>query len=361
MKTQINTLVLVKSLAVFLVINALFYFLVASFSYKLPFNKSNYLYNAHHFLPDKRVQGKDENLIRSLGQFDAQWYLKIASDGYSPNPSNRDLNDKATLDGLTWGFFPLYPLSIHFLNVVFRDIEFSAFLLSNILICLNFLSLIFVISKFFNQNVAIKSAYLTLLFPFGIFFRSYFTENLFLLLLIWFSYFFLRNRYIVAGFLLGMLNVTRGSVYFVDILFAYFLTKDLLKRKISLARYVLTLSLFCLPFFIWIYYNFTQTGDGLYFYKNQSLWFESENIFSPLLNNFKSLISIFYLPFHSFHASKVDILTTFIFGILIWRSKNVLPKKLWVTSILIWLLPILVKDTMSFSRFQSVNFPVFIY
>ena len=358
---QINTSVLVKSLVIFLVLNAFFYFFVTNFSDKVPFNKYNYLYNAHHFLQDNRVHGKDENLLRALGQFDAQWYLKIASDGYSLNTSNRDLNNKATMEGLTYGFFPLYPISIHFLNIAVKNTEISAFLLSNILICLNFLSLIFVVSKLFNQKVAIKCAFLLLLFPFGIFFRSYYAENLFLLLLIWFSYFFLQNKYVLAGLLLGLINVARGNAYFVDILFASFLTKDLFKRKINFLRYVFTLSLICLPFFIWIYFNFIRTGNGLYFFGNQSQWFAADNIFSPLLNNLNALLSVFHLPFHTFHNSKVDVLTTFIFGILIWRSKKVLPKKLWLVSLLIWLLPLLVKDTMSLSRYQGVNFPVFVY
>src|SRR5581483_10745435 len=94
----------------FLGINIALYFFIFFFQDKISFNIRNYTISAHHYLVDARSRGGSFDFLRALGQFDAQWYLKIAEKGYPENPQlipnvNKDINS-----GLSYAFFPLYPL-----------------------------------------------------------------------------------------------------------------------------------------------------------------------------------------------------------------------------------------------------------
>ena len=113
---------------------------------------------------------------------------------------------------------------------------------------------------------------------------------------------------------------------------------------------------------IWVYFNYHNTGSFIYFLLARSYWSPFAKF--PFLSIFNNLALIFlfpFLPLHLFHFSQVDIITVFIFLLLLIKSKKILPRVYWLVSLCLWLSPLLVSDTMSFSRYQSVNFPIFIY
>ncbi len=115
------------------------------------------------------------------------------------------------------------------------------------------------------------------------------------------------------------------------------------------------------PFLLWIVFNYIYTGNPLYFYSIRSEWFKTYFPLSPLLWNFALLFYIPALPLHSFHYSMIDYLTVILLLLLLFKSKKFLGYKLWWMSFLLWLTPLLVTDTMSYTRYQIVAFPVFIY
>lgn len=345
----------------FLLLNLLLYLFIINFDKQIPFNKENYLNNFHHFFEDPRIKGGEFNFLNSLGQSDSQWYLKIATAGYPKNPSDVYFQGyKGSWEVLIYAFFPLYPIILYLFNFLFKNIELTAFVVANLLMILNFFSLYFVISKLFKPDLAFKTIFLIFTFPFSIFFRSYFTEGLYLFLLVWFSYFLIKKKFLLSAFFLGFLNITRGNGLFLNFMLLYYIIIGI-QNKYSLKKAFLAIALLVAPFFAWMYFNFLNTGNYLYFYFVQGNWFPSTNIFEPILSNIVTILSFNDLRFHLFHSSKVDVIAIIVSGALIFFSRKFLPNKLWWISFSLWILPLVFKDIMSFSRYLIIIFPLFIY
>jgi Gpi18-like mannosyltransferase len=351
-------------LFIFLILNFLFFVNIYTFHSKVEFHSFNYRVNAHHFIADRRVEGKTFNLINALGQYDAQWYLKIAKEGYPVNPPVPRMVNKSDLSGLTYAFFPLYPLVIKFFNFFFKNVELSAFLLSLFLIFINYGSLLFIVKKHFNYSLAVKTSFLLFFFPFAVFFRSYFTEGLYLFLLLWFSYFLFEKKYIRSSFFLSLLNITKANGFLLNIVFVFLTFRDFRKRKIKLPEFAISVILATAPFLLWMCFNYLNTGNFIYFLYVRSFWSASNFTAIPflaILHNIALIILFPLLPLHAFHTSEVDLLTVLVFFLFLIKNKKILPKTYWLIALSLWLSPLLVTDTMSFSRYQSVNFPIFIY
>lgn len=361
MKQFLKDSIFLKAFLIFILLNAFLYlFITLHYSY-IPFHNQNYFLNAHHYFDDPRVEGQNFNLIESLGVYDGQWYLKIADSGYPKNPSNTNQDQKDIMNGLTYAFFPLYPTLVATLNQAFKNVELSAFILSNLLLIINFISLYFVISKWKDKSIALKTCFLLFFFPLSIFFRSYFTEGLYLFLFIWFSYFLLNSRFIYSALFLGLMNITRGNGILLNLLFLFFLYRYFKQKGFDQKILVLSIIFLTTPLVCWFILNYLQTGDFLYFAKVQSGWFYSTNIFTPILSNLKLIFSWPILPFHLFHTSQLDvIITVTTLGIILFSHKY-LQKTLWFVTLSLWIFPLLFKDLMSFSRYQIFLFPLFFY
>lgn len=346
------------NLIIFILINVFLFAFIIKVNNLFSFNKFNYVYNAHHYLLDQRIKNGNFNLLNALGQYDAQWYLKIAEKGYPKNPTRESLADKTKMEGLSYAFFPLYPLILHVINFPFKNIEIAAFMATIIFLVADFLSLNYVTGKLYNPNIAIKTSFLLFLFPFSIFYRSYFTEGLFLFLLIWFSYFLIKKRWLTCALLLGLLTTTRGVGIFMFFPFFYYLWKDLRLQKISTFRNWEAIIIAFVPISLWITYCFWQTGNGFYFFSIRTAW---EPFRIPFLHNIFTILSFPNLPLHGFHYSQIDILTiVFVFYLLV-LSVKILRPELWIIAFFLWIGPLLIQDTISFSRFQIVSFPLFLY
>jgi hypothetical protein len=325
-----------------------------------PFDKVNYTQSSHHFLADARINDGPFVFLRALGQYDAQWYLRIATNGYPAHPTNINMQDKTAMDGLTYAFFPLYPLLIATVNVLLGNVELSAFLLSNLLIILNTISLFLLIQKLYNPSIAVKTVLLLFLFPFSIFFRSYFAEGLQLFLLVWFAFFLTHKRFVPSAICLGLLNVAKGSSMLLAVLYFVLLVREVYIRQLSVSKAILCLIFIIAPLSLWVAYNYVQTGNPLYFYAIQKAW-DSTPAYLHLLQNLWTILNIYRLPLHSFHASFINTaLAVYIFLLLIVSRKHLQPL-LWWISFLIWLTPFVSIDLMSFSRYQSISFPLYLF
>lgn len=342
----------------FVIINVLLYLFISSFHSLIPFNSVNYFNNAHHYLTDQRSTGGQFTLLRSLGQYDAQWYLKIAKTGYPEHPRIFSLANKETMGAQSYAFFPLYPLLLHVINNAVGNIELTAFVVTNILLLVSYSSLFFVLGKLYGEKIAVKAIFLMFLSPFSIFYRSYFTEGLFLVGLIWFVYFLIKKQWLFTALCLGCLLVIRPTGLFLLPVFFYILSKQLLRRQLAMTNYLAVLLLALMPFFAWMIYCSIHTGDALYFYHIRSTWFTSP---SPFFYNVGLIIHFFGLPAHGFHYSQLDIFTLILTALGIIFSKKYLRLELWLVSLALFLGPLLTTDTMSFTRYQAVSFPLFIY
>lgn len=350
-----------KFFLLFVLLNLILYSWLILFNNLIPFNKFNYFNNFHHYQIDPRIDGRSFDFLIGLGQADAQWYLKIANEGYPRNPHLTDQEDKFKLDGLTYAFFPLYPLIAGLINQVIKNVSISAFIISNTFIIVNFFSLYFVITKLFSKDIALRTIFLIFLFPFSIFFRSYFTEGLFLLLFIWFSYFLINKKFLYSAAFLGLLTITRPNGLFLIPVFLFFIFKELRHKKLPLKIALIANTISFIPFVIWLYFNFLNTGNLFYFYSVQEEWFKSSDIFRTFLYNLKALLNFGNLAFHLFHESKIDSLMGLVSVFLLFLSKKFLPLELWLSSFALSIIPLLTKDTMSYSRYITVIFPFFVF
>jgi hypothetical protein len=325
-----------------------------------PFNQVNYVQNSHHFLVDPRVHDGPFVLLRALGQYDAQWYLRIATNGYPAHPTNINLQDKTVMDGLTYAFFPLYPLLIATVNALVGNVELSAFLLSNLLIILNTISLFLLIQKLYNPSIAVKTTLLLFLFPFSIFFRSYFAEGLQLLFLIWFAYCMSQKRMLAAACMLACLNVTKGNSILLIVYFGMYLIWRTLAHQEKWRNTLIALLISVLPLAGWILFNYIQTGDPLYFHSVYQSW-DSTPFYLNAPKNVLSMVTLFSLPLHYFERSFIEALIAIVTLVMLVFGWKRLPPSLWWISFLIWLTPFISHNLQSFSRYQSVSFPLFLF
>jgi hypothetical protein len=110
---------------------------------------------------------------------------------------------------------------------------------------------------------------------------------------------------------------------------------------------------------MWISFNLIYTGNPFYFILVRNAWID---IPVPVFVLNIALISHFFdLPWHYFHTSKVEIITFFIFGSLVCLSRKMIDRTLLLISTALFLGPLFFTDLMSFSRYQIINFPIFLY
>ncbi len=348
-------------LTIFITLNTFLFIYLLLFNATVPFSKFDYTVNAHHYFTDQRINGGGFNLLRALGQYDAQWYLKIANEGYPKNPIDTNLSDKSELDGMSYAFFPFYPLVLSMVNFPIKNSDLAAFLLANLLMLANFVSLFILIRNLSSENNAFKTIFLLFFFPFSIFYRSYFTEGLFLLLLVWFSYYVINKRWLLSALFLSLLLVTRPNGIILAPLFLFFLGKAYLYKEITMRTFLDSFVVSILPFIGWLTLCFLYTGNAFYWFTIQSSWNITQHGAFPLLHTISTLFHFFSLSWHQFHSSKIDVLTIVIVGIMLFCSRKKLKPELWLISLLLWLTPLLTKDTMSFTRYQIISFPLFMY
>lgn len=331
----------IEYLLVFIVLNLIYYAVIFLGHDWVPFNKTTYSLGAHHYLSDSRVTNpQDFNLLRALGAWDGQWYLKIADHGYPVNPKITDLNNKGAMDGLSYGFFPLYPTLLHLLNIPVKNIELSAFIFMNILLLLNFSSLYFLIKQFFSENVAIKVNFLLWTFPAGVFFRSFYTEGLYLLLLIWFVFFLWKKRLLYAAILLGLMNVTKGNGFLLALIFIPLCFRVPKKLPILVAVCLI-------PLLFWSFFCYLHSGDFLYFLTVRKYW---GMVGIPLA-------TIWY----SLNFSPIEVASVFFIGYLALNLRKLKEKPILQKVAALLLITPLFVFTMSFSRSQIISFPLFVY
>jgi hypothetical protein len=346
------------SLALFILLNTALFLFVFGFNNLLPLHTHGYNH-AHHYLRDTRVYADRYEFLRSLNVWDAQWYIKIAKVGYPLKEKN--FYDGSPMGKLTYAFFPLYPVTLFGFNYLFQNIELTAFILTNLLLLANFFSLYYIVTKLYSEKIAVKAVWLLFIFPFSIFYRSFYTEGIFLLLLIWFSYFLIQKRWLFAAMLAAGLFVTRPNGIVLGSILFYSFYKALGKRKLRPVKALAYIGIALSLFLVWLYFCYVQAGNAFYWVEVQKVWYTSSSIGETFIKNISTYFFFYDLPFHDQRKSQLDTAMMVITLFLIILSKKFLKPQLWWISFFIWLIPLLTRDTMSFARYQIVSFPLFIY
>jgi len=124
-------------------------------------------------------------LLWSWANFDGVHYLRIIQDGY--------------IYGLTQAYFPLYPLLTGFLDKLINNLLLSGLLISHLF----FFGLLVVFYKLarldFDKKIARRALILLVIFPTSFFFLSYYTESLFLFLVLLSFYLARKENWFWAG------------------------------------------------------------------------------------------------------------------------------------------------------------------
>jgi hypothetical protein len=180
---------------------------------------------------------------------------------------------------------------------------------------------------------------------------------------VWFSYFLIKHKLFYLTIIAALLFVARPNGLFMGLILLVSLYKGIQRRKISWVKVFLYCCLSILPFAGWCFYSYLLTGNSVYWHEVQSVWFKSPSILHTFGQNFVSIFSFFDYPIHGTRESKLDVLSVIVvLGLIIWSRKffHKYPQ-LWWVSLFIWLTPLLVKDLMSYSRYQIISFPIFIF
>jgi hypothetical protein len=155
--------------------------------------------------------GLAEPLLGVWQRFDTLWYIKIATQGYSPE-------NESTV------YFPLYPSLIRLLGTIFLgDYLLAALFISN----LAYIGVLFYLHKLtemeFNRPAARRSVTYLAIFPTAIFFLAAYTESLFLFLTLAAFYYAKEKRWWLAGALGFLSSLTRlqGIVLIIPLLYMY--------------------------------------------------------------------------------------------------------------------------------------------
>ncbi|HEY8285778.1 MAG TPA: mannosyltransferase family protein [Chloroflexota bacterium] len=143
-----------------------------------------------------------ETLAGYWDRWDALWYLRVATDGYSAAP---DLHNHVSL-----AFFPLYPLALHLLLAVWPwSPGAGALVLSNLCFFAAACTLYQLVVLDFGHRWARRSVWMLALFPTSLFFFGGYSESLFLLCLLRCCYHLRLRQWWMAGLWGGLAGAAR--------------------------------------------------------------------------------------------------------------------------------------------------------
>ncbi|MCL4364184.1 hypothetical protein M1328_03010 [Patescibacteria group bacterium] len=360
---------LFRYLSIFLALNTCLYLFIFFFNGKVAFNKFDYS-AAYHFFPDPRFAGGKFDFLKSLAVFDSQWYLKIADTGYPKVNGSLPLAKMTPEKEPSYAFFPLYPLTINLLNRFIKNTLLTSFIFNNFLLLVNFVLFFNLVKDISNKKLALKTVFLYFLFPLTIFYRSFYTEGMILFLLLLFTTFMVKKKFIFSAFVLGFLMVVKGiSLPLLPLLMVFYF-KNGRGKKIpeKIVNVIKIVFVSVVPLAFWIYFCYHFTGDPFFFVKVRYFWVHNNIPFisstSPLvffLNNLYNIVELPFLSFHLFYSSKVDVIVTFVVLFLLLKSWKKIPVELWWISCLIWIFPLVSTSYIGYSRYQVISFPLFYY
>ena len=280
-----------------------------------------------------------------LMRFDAWYYNDIARHLYQ----NKDD---------VFAFFPLYPLVTRSLSAITAwPVYVSGIVIANLAV----MGALVLLYKAYYQKLGRQplciAVILLSVWPSSIFFSSFYSESLYLLLVVWSFHFFRRENLPLSGGMGALAAATRptGVVLLPAFALDALWTKRRLTRSMSWLLLILAgvagYSLFC----------WSQTGDPLFFSAMQKNW--GRSLVSPLIafyNHFGSLLSNNQLANEVDFSFMLDMLSgLFALALIpyVWKRIGI-AEALYVLGTLI--LTFSTGSTRSLTRFSLTLFPLFL-
>lgn len=235
------------------------------------------------YTPQKVDPGDAQSVLDVFKRHDSYWYEKIATFGHEKiTPDQLGKCDGTVIEQSYYAFFPLYPTLIG-LSMSLTGAGFNTTAL--------FYSLVFSLSAFIlffifagmylkDERKAFMATLILILFPFHYYFSMYYTESLYLLLLLAGFIAAHRNQHVLLAVLLGFLVLVRPNALLMAIpLFIYYFEKhfSLNVREIfrrNRKEYLPLLAFAAAPAVMLLYcvYLEVMTGDFFAFQTAQQGW-----------------------------------------------------------------------------------------
>jgi Gpi18-like mannosyltransferase len=270
--------------------------------------------------------------------FDGEHYLAIARDGYKP---------------LEYFFFPVFPILMNYFSI------FVGLVISNLFFLITLVGIYKLVKLDYEEQIAKLTIVLFLVFPTSFYFGTYYTESIFLSLVIWSFLFARQSKFFLAALLAAFASATRVIGV---IMFPVLILELLIQKKKNFWPILIS----PLGILIYMYYLQQQTGDLLIFFHQIAIFGEQRSSGLVLLPQvvYRYIFKIFpALPYNYFpilFTTYLEASITLIFLILIVIGifKLRLSYSFYATFALI--IPTLVGSFSSMPRYALVVFPVFI-
>lgn len=279
-------------------------------------------------------------------RFDTLWYLKIATQGYSP--ALGDIH-----------FPPLYPVLIRAVGtLLLGNYLLAALLISNVAYFLGLLYFFRLVAQEFDTDVAKRSILYLAIFPTAFFFLAGYAESLFLLFAVASFHQMRRGSWLWAGFwgFLATLTRLQGLVLIFPLLYEYLKRRSL--RRLGRDGLALTL----IPTSLAIYLGLRVLVGGTPFLPTAEPTLYA-HLAPPWENVLYSLHTLVSGRFHQ--ADLFNFLSLCLFATIIILSWRALPLSynIYMVAGLV-LLTLRVVETQplnSLSRYVLGLFPAFIF
>lgn len=304
--------------------------------------------------------GVFHGILSSWQQRDANWYVRIASNGYT----------YSTTGPSSVNFFPLYPLAMHLLGIVTTHLSHSnGYLLAGMLISwVAFLAASVVLYRLvadrFGVSVAYSSVLLLGMFPFSFYYGTAYTESLYLLFVLLAFLGIERRNWWLSGAATGLASAARPTGLIVALAVATAYGLDWLRTRHALRWDVLALALTPLGLAFYAIYCQFRFGDPFAYAKASEIGWQGGHL---QLGAVKQLVVILTHPGNWFHSTHQAVLyATYSLALLAFLAAcypvwHLLGAPYALYALLSCVVPVLNFDRLnSTGRYLSVIFPVFI-
>ena len=317
----------------------------------------------------------DNILANGLIRWDSGYYRDLAQSDYTALP-----NTRYTV------FFPLYPLTIRLAALFTGDVHYAGLLVSNLmfLVALGFM---YALARTeYDPDTAGRVVFYLAASPPAFFCSAYYTESLFLALLLGAMYYTRRQKWLLAAALGGLASLTRYNGVFIAAYIAlegYWLNGGRFlaapfswKTQLALAQNWIQVwlkswrallaaagsALGLLAYMLYLQLNF---GDALAFIHNQSGWFRevSANFLWQLYENVRSR----FIFKESFWAGKMldindmqDIVAVLVFGFLLLVVIARMRPSYTIYALLVFVTPLLTGQVASMRRYVILLIPCYL-
>ncbi|MGH2753729.1 MAG: mannosyltransferase family protein, partial [Actinomycetota bacterium] len=295
-----------------------------------------------------------ENLFTAWERWDALWFLRIATEGYSDTD-------------LSAAFFPFYPLLIRGISPLLGGHPLAAALLISNLAYLGALFAMYELTRTeFDDDRARRSVLYMAVFPTAFFFFAPYTESLFLLLTVGSLLAARRREWALAG-TLGALAAATRSIGIVLILPLALEAWDQARSRDEgrIRSLVRTLPWAAFPvtgLLTYLFYWYRSNGDWLTPVRDQSGWLrEFHFVWDSIVKGTEEALKFIGAYSGGFHQLDLIVVAVAI-AAAVWVVRNVRAPYVAYT-VLSLLIPLSFifggRPFMSVPRFVVVIFPLF--